>query len=407
MRTLLLLFLGIFLSCGQKEGFQPNKARLGQPQHMSYSAGEQILLKFPADEDRIPSLLLTSSIGSTTLPGKKVANEWHYDWPAELTENAGVTSWVLLKSGGALPNGNIHIHPVPERQGLIETYLGPKSIRVGGNDHTMLVALPTDRYDNLLPEDSPLTISRQNGEKVVTDTIHTKNGLVWKNLYSPNQSGVMLAVVEHNGSQSKELSVQLRPGNSVDFDLEFERVHDYADGHQLLTINTSRIVDQYGNTISDGTLVNFVVNTSGEEKLYAMGKTLSGVANVEFLHPERPNTWKISAYIAGISQSNTLSLEFKAAFPYFELGVSENQRIISIGPIRSFMKQLVPDGLGIRVAVEDEKGNIQLLRTSTRNGKGQLILEPELFPAGTYKIAIEIGGILRNITIHPTNDQVE
>ena len=407
MRILLLLFLGIFLSCSQKVKVEQHGLVMGKPQHLNFSAGEQILLKFPANEEQIPSLLITSSIGNTILTGQKVAGEWQYNWPASFTQIAGATSWVLLKSRDSLPNGYIQIHPGPERRKLIETYLGPKSIRAGGNDHSMLVALPTDPYDNLLPEGSPLTITRQEGEKVLTDTIRTKNGLAWEHLYSPEKSGVMLAAVEHIGSQSKELTVQVQPGNATDFDIGFERVHEYADGHQLLVINTSPVVDLYGNTISDGTLVNFIVHTSTGEKLFAMGKTLSGVANVQFLHPEYPDTWEVSAYITGIAKSNALTLKFNSAFSDFRLEVANDNRTVTIGPITSFMKQLVPDGMGIRMAVKDEQGNIQKLLSSTRNGKGKLILEPELFPSGKYEVEIEIGGIQKSITLNPKNDQVE
>ncbi len=407
MRALLFLLFGVLLSCGPEKGQKAKSTVMGVRQQITHVAGEQVLMKFSADEGDIPLLLVSSALGSTTIKGKKTAEEWQYEWPSTLTQKAGVASWVLLKSRGSLPNGSVRISPYPGRRGLIETYLGPKSIRVGGTDYTMLAALPTDPYDNLLPEGSPLGISRQIGENLVTDTMVIRNGMVWKNLFSPDTVGIMLASLAFGNSESKELSVKVRPGNATDFELDLERIHSYADGHQLLTIRTSRISDQYGNTISDGTLVNFVAQTSLGATVYAMGKTLSGIATAKFLHPERPGTWKITAYITGVAESTSLALEFKAAFSDFKISVSENDRILSMGPIRSFMDQLIPDGMGIRMIIKDTHGKIQKLQTTTRNGKGEMILDPEMFAPGIYEAEIETGGVLKKITLNLKDDQME
>ena len=407
MRALIILSFCICVSCGKRDAIPAPVQPMDKTQTAVYQAGDSIVLKFNADEVSIPPMLINSAIGSTTIPGKKIDNSWHYRWPAELTQHAGQSSWVLLKTKSIRPNGKILINPEDKRQSLIETYLGPKSIRVGGKDHAMLVALPTDIYDNLLTEGSPLTISTQIDNRVISDSAITKNGLVWTNLYGSEQSGLILSSVSYQDSQSKELSIKLWPQKATDFEISYEQAHPYADGHQLLTLSTSRITDSYGNTISDGTLVNFEITTSGGQTLYAMATSIAGVATTTFLHPERADHWKIGAYITGIAQSNSIALEFKSAFNDYGISVSENNREILIEPIKSFMDQLIPDGMGISWQITDETGNEKKVMGSTRLGQGQLILDSGLYPPGNYEVSVTIGGIKKQLNLNITDDPLE
>ena len=407
MRALLILSLCICISCSQNDALPASKQPMEKAQAAQYQAGDSIVLEFNADEESIPPMLINFAIGSTTIPGKEVNNMWYYQWPVELTQHAGVSSWILLKSKSSHPNGKIFISPEDKRHSLIETYLGPKSIRVGGEDHSMLVALPTDIYDNLLTEGSPLTISTQIENSVISDSAITKNGLVWTNLYAPEKSGVMLASAAYKDSQSKELSIQLWPQKAMDFEISYERAHPYADGHQLLTLSTSRITDTYGNTISDGTSVNFEISNSASQTLYAMATSIAGVATTTFLHPEKADNWKIEAYITGIAESNPISLEFRSAFDDFSITVSENNRILHIEPIRSFMDQLIPDGMGILWEITDKAGKKKKVRGSTRLGQGELNLDPGLYPPGNYEVSVVIGGIKKPLTLNITDDPLE
>ncbi len=370
-------------------------------------AGDPILLTFPASDETVPNLLVNYALGSTVLKGKRSEDKWVYSWPDFLSQKSGVASWVLLKTEGPLPSGQIQIEPDDHRQRLIETYLGPKAIRAGGVDASMMVALPADPFDNLLSDGNSLKISQQIGTLALTDSLQISNGLAWKNLYGSEEAGVLLASASYENSQSKELSVQVLPANAVDFDISYDRLHAYADGHQLLTLRTSIIKDAFGNPISDGTLVNFVARNSTGGNLYSTGKTIGGIATAQILHPENPETWEIHSYITGIAQSNVLQVEFKAAFADFQMAFSKNNRVITLGPVRSFMGQLIPDGMRILMRIKSSGGKTRYLETSTRNGLGRMILEPEVYPAAAYALEIEIGGVLKRITLNVKDGQEE
>ena len=409
MRMLLFIWLisGFLLGCKQRETQPSRNQTLSATERQIHKAGDAILLTFPADEETVPSLMVTNALGSTILNGKKSENEWQYLWPDFLSQQSGIASWVLLKSQGPLPSGHIQIEPADNRQSLIETYLGPKSIRAGGVDETMLVAVPTDAYDNLLPEGSPLVIMQQIGDQRQTESLQIGKGLAWKKLYSSRKAGILLASASFEDSQSKELTVQVLPANAVNFGISADRPHEFADGHQLLTLSTSIIRDDFGNPISDGTLVNFVVRNNAGAKLISNGKTIGGIATAQFLHPESPETWEIYAYITGIAQSDKLQMEFKPALGDFQILLSKDNRLITLGPVRSFMGQLIPDGMRISMRIEGPAGTKQKLQTSTRDGMGRILLDPEQFPAGGYSVELEIGGIVKQLPLNVKNGQEE
>ena len=408
MRMLIfILLISLLPGCKQKEIHPTESQTLAETAEQTHKAGDAIVLTFPAREEAVPNLLVNYALGSTIIKGKKSGNEWQFAWPDFLSQKAGIASWVLLQAHEPLPSGQIVIESCDARQSLIETYLGPKSIRSGGLEASMLVAVPSDPFDNLLSEGSSLRITQQIGTLTQTDTLQIRNGLTWKRLYGSPEAGILLASASYENSQSKELSVQVLPAHAENFEISYDRPHAYADGHQLLTLRTSVIKDEFGNPISDGTLVSFIAQNAAGGKLYSMGKTIGGTATAQFLHPENPQTWEIYAEITGFVQSNTLQLEFKAAFADFQMAFSKDNRRITLGPVRSFMGQLIPDGMRILMKIKSPAGKIHNLNTSTRNGVGRIILDPDLFPAGTYAAELEIGGVLKQITLNMKDGQEE
>ena len=134
---------------------------------------------------------------------------------------------------------------------------------------------------------------------------------------------------------SKEFTVSVLPTKSADFNITMERQHHFADGNQIVSFTTSTVKDRNGNTIADGTMVNFVVEDSSGNQYQTYGQTLNGIAVGKMLHPEAPTQWKVKAHISGLSQSNSLELDFEAAVRDYTVHVSENGRTITVGPILS------------------------------------------------------------------------
>ena len=171
---------------------------------------------------------------------------------------------------------------------------------------------------------------------------------------------------------------------------------------------TSPITDRFGNTVNDGTLVNFIVKNKRGELLKSTGTTLAGIATANRLHPNEEEEWEVNAYITGEAKSNGLQLNFKSAIKDFEVKLSKNNRKIIVGPILGFMGQLVPEGLVIELKIYNINGDfIEAEQTHSRSGMGSFELEKGFYPRGDYQITVECAGVKKEMRLKLTQNEVE
>ena len=129
----------------------------------------------------------------------------------------------------------------------IESYLGPPSILAGGNQYSMLITIPTDDLDNPLKDFTKILIKRQFLAEEQEEGIYMKNLIGFQNIFSPIKSGRMLISSYVNGLDSKEFSLNIMPATAISFEIAAERNHEYADGNQIVTFSTTKIIDSYNN----------------------------------------------------------------------------------------------------------------------------------------------------------------
>lgn len=226
-------------------------------------AGDSVVLRFEIQEKQAPVLLLEKSFGPSLLKPRFVNGLAVFSLPAEMVRQSGSYNWQLRASAQLLLRGHFEVMPKTESTTAIETYFGPRGIRAGGRDFSMLFMVPLDRYDNPLPDGSVVAINQQMDNELRTISVTTQNGYAFKKLYSSDKAGRMLVSATAHGVHSKELTSMVSPSNSVDFTIDYRRVHDYADGNQVVLFKTSLLRDRYGNQIADGTLVNFSIVDQG------------------------------------------------------------------------------------------------------------------------------------------------
>ena len=102
------------------------------------------------------------------------------------------THWKLIVAGETYESGVLHIAPNSLKETRLETYLGPRSITAGNTDYSMLVAIPTDVYDNPLGSETEVLVKHQFEEEITENTINTNHLVAWKNVYAPKKSGRIL-----------------------------------------------------------------------------------------------------------------------------------------------------------------------------------------------------------------------
>ena len=117
----------------------------------NHLAGKPMVLKFTDPHEHLaPELLLTNAYGTAVLRPEKKVGVLAYHIPPNFYRKSGLCHWKLVWEGKVAASGEFTIDPNTSRPPKLETYFGPRSITVGGADRSMLVAVATDPYDNVL-----------------------------------------------------------------------------------------------------------------------------------------------------------------------------------------------------------------------------------------------------------------
>ncbi|OEK08164.1 hypothetical protein A8C32_01500 [Flavivirga aquatica] len=358
-----------------------------------FTAGSSIILKFSSHSKSMPTIYISNSYGSTTIKPKLENNILYYSIPEVISLKSGIVTWMLLNNNHSI-FGQFNINP-KQVVASLETYLGPPSIEAGGTDYSMFVVIPTDPYDNPLKDGTPTTVKHQFLANKSLDLVYSKNLIGYKNIYSEIKTGRILISSECLTKNSKEYTINVLPAIPIDFTISHQRNHDYADGNQITTFYTSIIRDKYGNIVSDGTYVEFFITNTSNNILKTAGTTINGVAAAKMIHPDQGNLWTVKAFINGMAESNEISLSYKQAILDFEVIFSKNNRTITIGPLKSFMNQMIPDGLEVSLSIYKNDKKINTLLKSTFEGYTTFKLSKDVFPHGIYTMNIKTAGLVK------------
>ncbi|CAM4162934.1 hypothetical protein [Zobellia nedashkovskayae] len=366
----------------------------------NFTAGEPFSLKFKASEESSPVLVFRNAVGTTILKASNSNDVLQFDIPKNFYEKSGICYWSLVSGSEEKMKGTLTIHVNNKNGTFLESYLGPRSLTAGPKDYAMFVMVATDFYDNPLNDSTSITSKVQFKDSETEEVLLSKNLIAWTKVRSPEKSGRMLISAACNETDSKEFTTIIYPANPVDFTISYKRNHEYADGNQVITFRTSILYDAFGNSVSEGTLVSFIITNDQGAKLQAQGTTLNGKAEARLLHPEQKASWTIEAFVTGAARSKPIKVAFKASVTEYNIQFSDGFRTISVGPLKSFMNQLVPDGMPIALTVKDESGKVlDVLRTSSMQGEGKFELSPDFFPTGSYELQIKTAGITKTKSV--------
>ena len=340
-------------------------------------------------------LILSGTYGSIVLTPKVVDITPVFVIPSTFTQYAGNVAYNLVQNEQTIQKGSFKLLPDTKNLGAVETYLGPRSIVANVRDYTMLVSIPTDTLDNMLPDSTQVALKTQFKTTIITTTHNLKSGFAWKRVFSPLKIGRLSTGSTLGNRSSKELIADIFPDTAQDFSITVDRNHTYADGNEIITFKTTQIKDAHDNIMTDGTVVTFYMKDTSGAYWQTNASTVNGYAFAKALHPQSPTTWEVTAAITGIAHSQKLMQQFIAIIETIPVTIFKDRQIV-IGPLTSYLGQLVQEG--ISVSLEIEGNTYQAL---TRNGKAQFLLKEEDYPAGSYMIKIETLGLdtTQNITV--------
>ena len=79
----------------------------------------------------------------------------------------------------------------------------------------------------------------------------------------------------------------------------------------------------------------------------------------------------------------------------FNVAFSENNRVITVGPLQSFMEQMIPDGLHVKLHIYRGDTLITILTKTSFNGYVHFKLKPAIFENGNYNFNLETAGLTK------------
>ncbi|MDX6746011.1 hypothetical protein SHK09_04345 [Polaribacter sp. PL03] len=356
-----------------------------------FIAGNDIILQFNATDTTGIQLYCSNSYGTTVLEPTILNEKMSFKIPYFLSKKRGILHWKIINTKEEI-SGNISIIP-QETPTTIETYLGPPSIDAGATDYTMLVVIPTDSLDNPIRDNSKVDVKYQFLKSEKKAPILTDKLIGYKNIFSPLKSGRMIISSESFGLNSKEFDVNIMPAIATNFKLFVTRNHEYADGNQITTFYTSTIKDKNRNIVSDGSYIEFYITNKKGDILKTTGITLNGVAHAKIIHPDFEDNWSIKAYFIGIAESDVLKIKYKKVIEDYNISFLDKNRTIKVGPLKSFMNQIIPDGLSIKLSIYKDNKLLKEIYKESKNGFTSFYLDPNIYENDLYKITIETAGI--------------
>ncbi|MFP9116067.1 hypothetical protein ACLI1A_19165 [Flavobacterium sp. RHBU_3] len=362
-----------------------------------FTAGDKIVFKLNSSgesNEGSPTLVLKSTYGTTVVSATYNKNVLTYTLPDFFSRKTGLVHWKLITDEGVWQQGLFYILP-ESKVTHVENYLGPRSMLTGDRHYTMMVAAPTDAYDNPKPEGTPVAIKSQFLENISVTSYPVKDFIAWKRIYSPEKSGKMLTSIACGGEESKETETDVYPNLPVNFKIGYKRNHKFADGNQLTTLATSEIRDKFGNVVADGTLVLFEILTNRGKILKTYGATISGVAEAKILAPERYDSYKVKAFVNGMGESSLIKIDYYPIKVDIEYNFSKGNRVLTVGEINSFMGQMAPDGTLVTIKVLHKSKEIETLEEFTNKGFTVFKFPKEAYKEKEYEFEIRVLGNLK------------
>lgn len=361
----------------------------------NYEAGSLSYFSIETKKKINPLLICSNSYGTVLIQPIKTKQTLFFKLPNTIKNKRGIVNWRLVEQQQELGAGKFKI-TANSKIKTVESYLGPNLLEVNNPNYAMYINLVFDLYDNIAREGTPTVITAQFLDSIYRDTIALNDLITHKIIYSGSSIGKMSLSTSVQSKSTEEKYVDFLSGKPLDFRLKANRNHIYADGNQITEFITSCIKDSSGNTISDGTYVKFLIRDQNDNLMQCAAATIKGIASTKIIHPETEVTWNVKAQITGFAESNSIELKYERSVKNFEIFYDKKQNNIQVGPIRSYMKQLIPNGFKVKLEIiSDFEPSIDLTTTSfTGNALFEL---PTLKENKKYTFRVTCAGIQKSI----------
>mgnify|MGYP001799506552 CR=1 FL=1 len=352
---------------------------------------------FPEMKDGSLVVLLDNGLAVERLKISLVNGEAGIELPFEFSTKAGLLKLRFFNNGQSMYRDELEILPDKQKTKKIESFCGPKHLVVGRNDFSMIVSTVLDIYDNPLPEGTPIGVNFQQGGQVTSHSFRSETLYGYKKYYAGEKSGYGAITTFYDTLGSESFRLDIYATDPEDFEITYERQHAYADGEQLVVFSTSIIKDGFGNVISDGTVVQFVLEQPDGPSTIFNGVTIAGIARGLRYAPQAQASWKVRALIPNYAIStNQLAISFRQSVKDFDLSLQRETNRLNVGPVTGFMGQWVKDGTDVTVRITNA-GTSKVYEAVTTDGRLSFPIDFEALGKRKPDITVTIAGITKTI----------
>jgi hypothetical protein len=276
----------------------------------------------------------------------------------------------------------------------LEVYLGSKSITADGGRHwAMITAIPVDSLQNPVMADTPVEFDfyRPNGnrEAKLNQTAHM---VAYEKIYSGLKVGKTIVGSKAGQAIGQEKMLLEEPGYPANFSIKSVRVYPFADSRQFFMVESSDIMDEFGNKVADGTLVNFRIVDSNGLQRQLTAYSIDGRVNLVVQNPESSGNMVITGAIFGNISSNELNVNFRQVVTELPVRFDESNQQLIIGPLVGPLGQYVADGSEVKVEFQP---SVQRKLAVIINGSAKVSTKE--LPKGLYTISFKFGGLEKTI----------
>ncbi len=367
----------------------------------TYNAGESITF-YSTSKTLGLSAMITHSYGTNWIEGVLEENRITFKIPDGITKKKGTINITLIRGNTVYDKAMTVVTANKDSDRSIESYCGPKHLIVGISDFTMITTTVLDGYDNPYPTETPVEF-KSNIESEISSQLNKMKGLLaFERFYAPSVKGYGAITSTYGETRSKEFRIDFYANHPEDFTISYNREHSYADGNQIVSFKTSKIKDQFSNTIENGTSVSFNITNDEGKRYYGTSETINGIANFQLPAPYKKMEWKVEASILGFAKSNQLEIEFLSSIK--SLPFTTTEKTLIIGPLEGYMGQFTREGTPVSIILEN-KSNFYEFNLSTQSGYARLDYGKNLISDGTYNVIMKVADLEESTKITVEDDK--
>ncbi len=358
--------------------------------HYTSDAGEDLVLYL---SEAVNKIKLSNGFGewwfkpnsnAFTIPGKYLEYSGHY-------------ALTYVKEDASLEYGSIIVIS-GKAYDRVESFIGPKTVWPDGMQDAMVFSVPRDSFKNAIEDGRIVDYSLTTNQGRSESDLDTVNFLYSYMQFSGDRKSERILVgLESQDAQSREQSIDVVAHWPEKIDLSILEIYPFSDNRQRFKLSTNQLIDQFGNTVADGTFVKFILTHQNGSQSIHHGYTIEGKSTLTIPNPKEPGSIFIKACVGNKVCSIPLNIDFKSNVSSFKWRYDKDSRDLIVYDVIGALSQKVPDGTTVRFSIKSAMGESDI---DLVTDDGACIYGLGTLPSGEYEIEITVVDKIEKIKLN-------